>query len=667
MFPSKMKKLYVAYLSEDNETILKKLEDLGTVQLISVSETPISEEYKLSMLHSEVRGKLLELISRIENLNSIFSIVVEKKPEFLEEEFEKIPTKIKRTSEVIKEADEFLKKLEEEVLPIQRSLEKVKKEKSDLEQLEISIKYLKVLNINPKELFGYKNVVVIFGLLDKRDREKVESLLKDMDYVYFQFKDVEKDKSLLFIVSHKEKESDVRRILRMYRFEELIIPEKYRNLSIDEAERLIPKIKERLSNEEKSLINKLKELYEKYKKEFLRISEEVYVEKYLDENLSRLGRYGKVVILTCWVPEKYLDKTVNELKSVANVVTYVEEPREDEKVPTFIKNPRIVDKFEVLTKMYGIPNAKEFDPTFTLFLTFPIMYALMYGDLGHGLLLTIVGYIIAFKIRFIEIIRRLGFIIFLSGLFSIITGGFIYGKFLGFSLHEYGIPAPLSFIKFHLEELSVKTINENIMNIVLLSFIIGIIHILAGCIINVINKIRQGEILHAIFNPWGVMGIWFYLASIILIAKHKTNLGAMISDPLIGLVIAPLILLPIGLRIFEKQNIGWSLFEVILMIMKFLSNTISYVRIAAFVILHAALTIMVLLIIGQLPQTLLGYILKGIIFVIGNLAIFAIEGFMVFVQTLRLHYYEYFSKFYEGDGYEFKPFKYFRKYTYVKR
>lgn len=667
MFPSKMKKLYIAYLYEDNEKILKKLEDLGTVHLINVSDTKLAEEHKLSFVPSKQRSKLLELVSRIENLQSIFNIVQEKKPDFIEEEYEKIPTKIKATEEIIKEAEEYLNHLEKEVIPLYEKLEVVKKEKTDLELFEQAVKYLKYFDLNPYDLFGYKNIFVIFGLIDSKDLERLKTHLEKLKNVLLFEKDVEKERKLLLIISHKENENEVKRLIRMYKFEELIIPEKYKNVSLKDANDIINKEREKLSKEEKDILNKLKELYEKNKKEFLRISEEVYVEKYLDENLTKLGEYSKIVVLTGWVPEKDLKKTVNELKSVANVVVYVEEPEKHEKIPTLTRNPKVVDRFELLTKMYGVPNSKEFDPTLTLSLTFPTIYALMYGDLGHGLLLTLIGYIIAFKTRFISLIRRLGFIVFLCGLFSIFTGGLLYGKFFGISLHEIGYDAPLSFIKFEFEKLSVKTISESIMTIVLISFIIGIIHIIVGCIINMINKIRHGDIMHAIFNPWGLMGLIFYGTSIILVAKHKTNLQGMISDPLVFLVIAPLIILPIGLRIVERQPIGWSLFEVILMIMKFLSNTISYVRIAAFVILHAALSIMVLLIIGSIPSTLIGYILKAIIFVLGNIAIFAIEGFMVFVQTLRLHYYEYFSKFYEGDGYEFKPLKYIRKYTYLKR
>ncbi len=667
MFPEKMKKLYIAYLNEENEKVIKKLEELGTVQLINISETKLAEKYNLSLMHSKIRGKLLELVSRIENIQNIFNIVEEKKPEFFEEDVEKIPTKIKSTEEVINEAEKFLKEIEERVIPIGNELERIKKERNDLLMFKNAVEYLKLINLNPYDLFGYKNVVVIIGISSSKDYKKIEEHIRKIKFVYFESKSVEKDRVLTVIVSHVSNESEVRKILRMYRFEEIIIPEKYRDISLKDADEIIGRKFKELESKEIELINKLKEIYQKYKKEFLRISEEVYVEKYLDENISKLGEYGKVTILSAWVPERDLKRTVDELKSVARVVTYVENPSGNEKIPTLIRNPKVVDRFEFLTKMYGVPNPKEFDPTFTLFLTFPTIYALMYGDLGHGLMLAIVGYVIAFKTRFIELIRRLGFIIFLCGIFSIITGGLLYGKFFGISLHEIGYHAPLSFIKFKFEELTVKTINKNILAIVILSFVIGIIHIIAGCIINMINKIRHGEYLHAIFNPWGLIGIWFYIVCVILVIRHGADIYGMISDKLLILAIIPLILLPIGLKIIEKQPLGWSSFEVILMIMKFLSNTISYVRIAAFVIVHAALTIMILMIIGSIPSNPLGYILKAIIFVLGNFAVFAIEGFMVFVQTLRLHYYEYFSKFYEGNGIEFKPLKYIRKYTYIKR
>jgi V/A-type H+-transporting ATPase subunit I len=115
-----------------------------------------------------------------------------------------------------------------------------------------------------------------------------------------------------------------------------------------------------------------------------------------------------------------------------------------------------------------------------------------------------------------------------------------------------------------------------------------------------------------------------------------------------------------------RISIFWSAFETYENLTRYLVNSISFVRVVILAIIHEALSSMMVMAMGMMPPTIYGFLIKSVIFIIGNIFIFTIEMFVSFIQTLRLHYYEWFSKFYSGGGKRFNPFKALRRYTYIE-
>ena len=184
-----------------------------------------------------------------------------------------------------------------------------------------------------------------------------------------------------------------------------------------------------------------------------------------------------------------------------------------------------------------------------------------------------------------------------------------------------------------------------------------------------VNYLLKHNVADAVLTA--VPKIAFYLGGVYLIVAYQLNFGAWLSGPILAAVI-PFVILIVGKPIYlavakpkhhssehsEQDSISGRLFEGGDLVTRLLSNTISYSRILALLMAHWALILVTYTIAGLVgTASILTLIVSGIIVVGGNIFVLALEGLIVFIHTLRLHFYEWFSKFYAGTGKEFNPFK----------
>jgi V/A-type H+-transporting ATPase subunit I len=249
-------------------------------------------------------------------------------------------------------------------------------------------------------------------------------------------------------------------------------------------------------------------------------------------------------------------------------------------------------------------------------------------------------------------------IISCAGIFSIFFG-FMYGSFFGFEdvLHAIWLK-PMNAM------MDVPMVGKlNTVFIVAIGF--GMMLILICMIFNIINAIRSKDAEKAWFDSNGLAGLVFY-GSIFLVAvllvSGKTLPGGIVLAVMFGL---PLILMflkePLANLVEKKAEIMpeqkgiffvQSFFEMFEVLLSYLSNTLSFLRVGAFAVSHAAMMEVVLMLAGAEN----GGSPNWIVIVLGNLFVCAMEGLIVGIQVLRLEYYEIFSRFYKGSGREFKPF-----------
>ena len=360
-------------------------------------------------------------------------------------------------------------------------------------------------------------------------------------------------------------------------------------------------------------------------------------------------------ILCGWMGEDDVASFLEDIKKDPRVFVVVEEDREKffGDPPTKLKNPRFFKPFEMFIRMYGLPAHNEMDPTMFVALTYTFIFGAMFGDVGQGLCLFIGGGLL----YLIKKINLAG-IISVAGIFSTIFG-FLFGSVFGFEdvlpalwLRPVEAMTKLPFIG-----------QLNTVFIVAVAFGMGL-NILV-MIFQIVNAVRNHDTENIWFSNNGVAGLVFYgflvLTVVLYMTGHKVPGNIMMAiflgipillflfkEPLTNLVERNHRKIQEGKGMFLVQGF-FELFETML---SYFSNTLSYVRIGAFAVSHAAIMEVVLMLSGAHSGDPNWF---GV--VVGNAIVCLLEGLIVGIQVLRLEYYEMFSRFYKGSGREFHPFQ----------
>ena len=361
-----------------------------------------------------------------------------------------------------------------------------------------------------------------------------------------------------------------------------------------------------------------------------------------------------------------------------------EKPKEEdlrESSPTIMKNFFLVRPFESITRLYGTPTYSEIDPTPIIALTFPILFGLMFGDIGHGIILIIAGLIggIVFRKRGGET-ANFAWIIFFCGWAAFFIG-FLYGEFFGD--HEIAI---FGKVLWNFEENpiilpilgSLNNPLDNIMNVFTFAIYIGVFHINLGWFIQFLNYWKQKRKYLGFTDS--LMKILLLTGGTILIFGFGFDIYRWLSPPYpILFTIIPGILLlllkPLGkiLRISYLQEesygslLGEGSIEAFDTVLSVMSNVASYIRLLALALAHIALLYSINAMSTLIEGDNFGIEIVNLIGkIFGNIVVILIEGILVFINALRLHFYEFFFKFYQGSGIDYFPFYLDNNYSMLK-
>jgi V/A-type H+-transporting ATPase subunit I len=405
--------------------------------------------------------------------------------------------------------------------------------------------------------------------------------------------------------------------------------------------------------------NKLSEIRE----DLLTLKETVEKERQVAEVQGKLVRTAKTIYFEAWVPDVHLKDALERIQKATdgNCIVTEEPIARGEKEPSIPRPvPSFIQAFEKLTLASGYPAAHEVNPIRIMAVTFPILFGIMFADVGQGALFVVIGTLLAYVKRKIkpekvgDIVRYLlisGEMFVLLGL-SAMFWGFIFGEFFGPS----GLLHPIKLAKIGPFYIGGFEPMHEPMKMMRFAILIGALHISLGLILKLVNNLREHELKHApipiswLWLLWGGLFMWSYWGGISSISRWLAEGGLMMA----GLIIAPLILLVVFTAIAEgpMEGIGFGVEAFA----ETLSHTLSYGRLMALGLVHSVMNYLFLVLggveHGHFPLTSIPIIATGTILVM------IIEGLIVFVHTLRLHWIEWFSKFYSGEGIPFKPFKF---------
>ena len=501
------------------------------------------------------------------------------------------------------------------------------------------IKNLVSVDSKIENLYNLKYMKFRYGTVPTKNLEEINRKIDNTDAIYFELKREEEYTWILYLTT-EEFLGKVDSFFNVQDFERISLPKEASGTPEEFINQIEKNIKENLTK-----IDKEKEELRNLRIDAREILIGAYKQLLLYENVNILKKYivhdqNETFYIVLWVSKDNVENIKSILSNYKNVDYDIFDDDEDIQAPTKLKNIKIFRPFETLIKMYGVPNSKEIDPTGLVAITAFIMFGFMFGDVGHGLVIFILGLILAKRKA------SLGPVLAIGGISSIIFG-VLYGSVFG----KEDIIKPILISPMN-----------NIQTMLISGIAVGSIFILIAMIFNIINGIKNKDLQKCLFDKNGISGFLLYGLILADVAVYFLKGQMLIPINVIAIVSIILILLilfgdTISSKLEKKKEQAKTpmvekIFEIIEMTLSFASNTISFLRLAAFAINHVGLCMAVYLLADM--SSGVGNIAIAII---GNIVVIALEGLIVGIQVLRLEYYELFSRFYEGNGREFKSIK----------
>jgi vacuolar-type H+-ATPase subunit I/STV1 len=377
---------------------------------------------------------------------------------------------------------------------------------------------------------------------------------------------------------------------------------------------------------------------------------------------NQTGVCGPTAYFEAWVPKIKIEEISNELKELTKnkVIIEIEKPSDEEVAPTILKPaPRLLEAFEKLTFSLGYPRPDEINPVFIMAITFPLLFGIMFADVGQGAIILVAGLLLTLIKGRVDL-KKVGeiprYFLVASGLLifcgiSAIFFGFLFGDFFGPS----GVLQPILLLTIGPFKIGGFDPLHEPLTLLRFAILIGIIILSIGLVLRVVNNIRENRFKPALISTfwlWLLLGgfsMWIYWGGI-------SNLTLWFTDGLV--MFAGLMGLPTLLIFIVSATSGGIMEGIdfsIEVLLETLDHTISFTRLAALFLTHAALNQMFLIIAGVENGI---FTLQSIpILMLGTFLALSIEGLIIFVHTLRLHWIELLPEFYSGKGILFKPLK----------
>jgi V/A-type H+-transporting ATPase subunit I len=566
-----------------------------------------------------------------------------------------------------KASDMTLEQVKQVLGDIQRAVEELKREKEDLEQQREKCKQsmdgifpFQELQYDIHKLLEFHYVKYRFGRISREYFDKFDRYVYDtLDTIFYKCRvDEEYVWGVYFVPASLADQVDA--VYASMHFEHIFIPDEYEGTAHEAFQELEDQLEE--------LDGQVAECDRKIAAVITDRQEELgSALHYLEQRSSsfNIRKYAAITrerdhvyyILCGWMAQEDAEALRKELEQEEQTYVVVEEDHDNifSTPPTKLKNWKLFKPFEMFVGMYGLPAYNEMDPTVFLALTYSFIFGAMFGDVGQGLVL-VIGGLLLYKLKGMN----LAAIVACAGVFSTIFG-FLYGSFFGFEdtvIHHI-------WLKPKEAMMSLPVIGQ--MNTVfVVAIVFGMFLILTAMVLHIKVSLKNHEVGEALFDTNGIAGFIFYAAlvvAIFLVMTGHTLPGGAILAVVLGLPLLAMAFKEPLIHLIEKKGTGieggigmylvQTFFEMFDVLLSFFSNTVSFLRVGAFAVSHAAMMEVVLMLAGFEN----GGTGNWLVIVLGNLFVGAMEGLIVGIQVLRLQYYELFSRYYKGSGHEFKPYK----------
>lgn len=446
-------------------------------------------------------------------------------------------------------------------------------------------------------------------------------------------------------------EDSTKKLLEAVYFKDFSLKDVAAQLDGDDPLALVDR---RIANHEKAirgLSKAAKDMLREHRSDYELLFSQLYTMQRVYDVCKGRGEVSGMFVLSGWIPADTYEQISKTIAEEAPLTTLMVEDTQNItysgiRIPTKLQNNPFFRSFQDIVAMYSLPSYGEIDPSPIVAISFILFFGFMFGDVGHGLLIFL-GAIMLVKRGIMK--RSLGQVMKMASLSSMFFG-VMYGSIFGM---EGIIPAVWLNPMYDVNKLLGVSIG------------LGVFMISLGLVLNMIKQYRAKDFGRLLFDGQGMAGLFLYwtlcaLGMIYITGSPISELTADLMWGGIGTLIVVMILRDVLARYLlhqkgEGESPVLNMFEIMHNLMSFVSNTASFVRLAAFALNHVGLSLAVIMLSDMVHTLPGGIVMKGIILIIGNMVIVCLEGLIVFIQTLRLEYYEFFGKFYKGGGSAFKP------------
>jgi V/A-type H+-transporting ATPase subunit I len=517
------------------------------------------------------------------------------------------------------------------------------------------LRHIEGLDISLDDIFASKFLEVRFGRLPAESFQKL-NYYSDRLFIYLSL-DADANYNWGVYVTTEEAAPEVDHIFSTLYFERIRIPNYVHgmpDLAKVNLQAQIDEEKTRLSE----LDRELTALVQQNRERFIRIRNRV---RFLSDSFD-MRKYvsvaGDQFHIVGFVPSAEARRFADHFAGLTEVDVQLMPVDANKRLipPTKLKNHPLVRPFEMFVEMYGLPGYHDLDPTPFVAVTFCLLFGIMFGDVGQGLLISLLGWLLWKKkgVKLGLVMNRIGF----ASCFF----GFVYGSVFGYE----ELLDPLYTNLLGLPGKPVHVMHPDSTGAILgCAVALGAVIILITMVLNIVISLRHRDWGRALFAQNGLAGLVFY-GAVLAVAAANLFWDVSLMRPAFTL---PFIALPLAVIFFQaplarllrrdghplfeegfSAFVTESFFELFEVLLSFATNTMSFLRVGGFALSHAGMMAVVFTLASMVSPAA-----YPVVVVLGNLFVMGMEGLIVGIQVLRLEFYEMFSRYFDGDGKPFTP------------